>query len=256
MKLTHPLLQQIQKNPPDAAVILGSGLGSFTEHVEIQFTIPYSEIEGFPAVTVAGHHGELVAGTLRGKTVLAARGRFHHYEGYAMKEILTLVRLFSELGIPDLVVTNAAGLINTQYGVGDILFIRDCIDFTGLAPQAGDMAYAAATDGELNLLRNVSAALGTNIPQGVYVWTTGPSYETPAEIRYMAARGGDLVGMSTMPEIIFAREAGMRVFPFSCATNFAAGISDRALSHEEVFETADRVKEKLSGIVSELVAQL
>ena len=257
MNISHPFLESLlngsSMSKPEIAVILGSGLGSFTEEMDIIKSIPYEEIEGFPKVTVAGHSGEMIYGKMAGKFILAAKGRFHYYEGYNLDEILTLMSFFKDMQIKSVIVTNAAGLINTEYNVGDFLFIDNCIDFTGLAEQVGDIKFSHASKDERHAAMEAAAKIDLSLGSGTYVWTTGPSYETPAEISYMLDMGGDLVGMSTMPEIIYARKNDMKVYPLSCATNFAAGISEYSLSHEEVFETAERVKEQLSRYISELI---
>jgi len=239
-----------------AAVILGSGLGSFTEGLEILQTIAYRDISGFPDVTVKGHSGEMILGrSPGGQTVLAAKGRFHYYEGHDMEAILTLVRHFHLLGVTRLIVTNAAGLIDSSRKVGDIFFIERCIDLTGLAGQAGDPGSAECTAAERELAFRAARRTGLDLGSGVYAWTTGPSYETPAEIRHFSGLGANLVGMSTMPELIYAREHGMQVIGLSCATNFAAGITKNPLTHQEVFEAADKIKDTLSQYVQELVSQ-
>ena len=260
MKINHPyllnLLSEQKLEKIETAVILGSGLGSFTDKMEILKKIPYSDIEGFPEVTVAGHSGELIHGIIAGKEILTAKGRFHYYEGYNLKKVLTLVSFFEAMNIKNLIVTNAAGLMDTNYGTGAILFIKNCIDFTGLASQVGDLSLAKASQEEEKFAMKAAEDISMDIGIGNYVWTTGPSYETPAEIQYMIEKGGDLVGMSTMPEIMLAHKLKMKVFPLSCATNLAAGLSKNTLNHQEVFDTAERVKDTLAAYVSQLIKNL
>lgn len=230
------------------AVVLGSGLNDLVDSIDIIRSIPYSDIPGFPQSTVAGHDGSFILGTYEGITILAAKGRFHYYEGYSMDELLTLVDVFNMLNISNIVVTNAAGLINPEYKPGDILMIKNGLDTTHMLSD-DDMAFAEISQEESDVIQTASNRSGVMIGTGIYVWTTGPSYETPTEIEYFSSLGGDLVGMSTLPEIIHARKAGMRVYPFSCATNWAAGISENPLTHEEVTETADRVKHDLTSFI-------
>lgn len=234
-------------------IVLGSGLGPLVEEIDIEQTIHYQTIEGFPQSTVEGHAGNFVLGRLDGIRVIAAQGRFHYYEGYSLDELLSIVRFFNEAGVKHVIITNAAGLMNVQYSEGDILAITDCIDFTKKASETGSVNSAKIRQEEQFLIELARTQSGVMIGEGVYVWTTGPSFETPAEIRYMTSIGGDVVGMSTMPELIYAREHGMDVFPFSVATNFAAGISKNVLTHEEVKETADRIREPFIKYIRTLI---
>ncbi len=233
---------------PKIGIVLGSGLNNLLDSIQIEKTLSYADIPGFPHSTVPGHEGAFVLGKTRGIQILAAKGRFHFYEGYDLESVLSIMKSFRSVGIEKVIITNAAGLMNEKHKPGDILLINDCIDMTKqtavlqpdtrlISQEEQDIAFKAS---ELS-----DVALG----QGTYVWTTGPSYETPAEIRYFQSLGGDLVGMSTMPEIMWARENGMKVFPFSCATNWAAGISPQPLTHEEVNETAQHVREDLTNYI-------
>ncbi len=236
-------------------VILGSGLGDYAEALEDAKVLSYSEIPGFPVSTVPGHAGQFCVGTLHGKRVAMMRGRFHYYEGYSLWDVTLPVRVMQRLGVKTLIITNAAGGVNTGFDPGDLMVISDCFGMTGANPLFGpnldefgprfpDMSKAF--DGELRALAHRCAkARGTTLREGVYVQCSGPCYETPAEIRMLRVLGADAVGMSTVPEVIVARHGGLRVLGISCITNMAAGILDQPLNHEEVMETSERVKHTL-----------
>lgn len=233
---------------PLIGIVLGSGLNNLLDSIEIEKTLSYADIPGFPQSTVSGHEGAFVLGKTNRVQILAAKGRFHYYEGYNLDDVLSIMNSFKALGIKHVIITNAAGLINKNYVPGDILLIKDCIDMT---KQTASLKAGTAliNKNEEDLAKLAADRSNVKLGEGVYVWTTGPSYETPAEIEYFSSIGGDLVGMSTMPEIMYAREKGMNVYPFSCATNWAAGISTQALTHEEVSETAHRVREDLTHYI-------
>lgn len=250
----------------DIAVVLGSGLGDYVEALQDARMIPYSEIPGFPASTVAGHAGELWAGTLHGKRVLMMRGRFHSYEGHPLSDVVLPIRAMARMGVKDVILTNAAGAVNVDFAPGDLMLITDFINFSGknpltgpnvdeLGPRFPDMSRAY--DKRLRAIA-AEAALerGITLREGVYAWFNGPTYETPAEIRMARVLGADAVGMSTVPETIAAVHAGMRVLGVSCLTNMAAGILDAPLSHQEVMETGERVRgtfrELLDGVIEKL----
>lgn len=214
--------------------------------------IPYGDIPHFPVSTVAGHKGQFVVGKLEGREVLCMQGRFHYYEGYDLKQVTLPVRVMKLLGIGTLIVTNAAGGINTGFRPGNLMLIEDHLNLTGENPLIGENLEAfgerffdmtVAYDREYRTLaENLAAELDIPLQKGVYAWLTGPNYETPAEIRYLRTIGADAVGMSTVPEVLVARHCGLRVCGISCITNLAAGMGEGLLSHEEVKETADRVK--------------
>jgi len=236
---------------PRVGLILGSGLGDYANSLEGAVKIPYADIPGFLTSTVEGHAGQFVAGRRGGMTVLAMQGRFHFYEGYAQSEITIPVRVMSKLGIDTLVVTNAAGGVNTSFAEGALVAITDHINYSGQNPLIGqnldefgprfpDMTNIYTKALRTRLLEKTSAE-GIDLAEGVYVMFSGPSYETPAEIRFTRAMGGDVVGMSTVPEAIVASHCGMRVLGISCVTNMAAGVLDQPLDHSEVVETANRV---------------
>ena len=249
---------------PEIGLILGSGLGFFADdRIEVVGRLPYGEIEGFPVSTVEGHAGQFVYGTIGGKRVICMQGRFHFYEGYSMAELTSPIRLMHALGVRTLYVTNAAGGIHPDYAPGDFMLLRDHINALGTNPLIGwqgsegvrfpDMSEVY--DGELRAgLRAWAEEEGVALREGVYLAATGPSYETPSEVRAFATLGADAVGMSTVPEAIVARKLAMRVLAISCITNAAAGISKTPLSHEEVTETADRVRPQFADLLTAAIA--
>ncbi|WP_425453962.1 purine-nucleoside phosphorylase [Paenibacillus flagellatus] len=251
---------------PEVGLILGSGLGVLADAMEDVTVIHYEEIPHFPVSTVEGHAGELLVGTIGGKKAVLMKGRFHLYEGYDVTAVSFPVRVMKALGVRSLLLTNAAGGVNTSYRPGDLMLIRDHINFMFRNPLIGrneeslgvrfpDMseAYSAKLRG---LAKETAESLGLELQEGVYAGLLGPSYETPAEIRMLRAIGADAVGMSTVPETIVARHAGIDVLGVSCITNMAAGILDQPLSHAEVVETAERVKESFLGFVSAVIPKL
>ena len=255
---------KINNVPISIGMVLGSGLGDLANEVEDKIIIPYSEIPHFPVSTVVGHAGRLVIGKLSGKQVLVMQGRFHFYEGYPMDTVVFPVRMMRVLGIKDLLLTNAAGCVNTAWTPGDLMIISDHIKLIADNPLRGpnpdelgqrffDMGTAYPAE-----LRAVAHAcgerLGIPLRDGIYQLFTGPSFETPAEVRFARMCGADAVGMSTVPEAIAARHAGMRVLGISCLTNMAAGILDQPLNHEEVLETGERVKNSFGTLVKAIVA--
>jgi len=251
---------------PEIGLIMGSGLGVLGDHLENAVTIPYSDIPYFPLSTVEGHAGELLIGTLSGKTVVLMRGRFHMYEGYGPELTAFPVRVMKALGVKILLVTNAAGGINTDFDSGNLMLISDHINMTGKNPLIGP------NDGELGvrfpdmseayskrlraLAREIAESQGFTLREGVYAGLLGPTYETPAEIRMLRVLGADAVGMSTVAEVIAARHSGLEVIGISCISNMAAGILDQPLSHAEVMETTERVKSQFLGLVNGLIAAM
>lgn len=251
---------------PTVGLILGSGLGVLAEEVENPIKIKYNEIPGFPVSTVEGHAGQLVIGELKGVNVLAMQGRFHYYEGYSLDEVTLPVRVMKALGIETVVVTNAAGGVNRTFTPGDLMLITDHINNAGANPLIGpndnqlgvrfpDMS-TAYTPSLQELVHDVAKDLSIELKEGVYVWNSGPTYETPAEIRMLDKVGGDAVGMSTVPEVIVARHAEMNVIGISCISNMAAGILDQPLSHEEVIETTEKAREDFLSLVKGIVERL
>jgi len=253
---------------PRIGIVLGSGLGAVAEAVASQVFVPYSEIPHFPQSTVEGHSGRIVAGLLGGVPVVVMQGRVHYYEGYSPQQVTFPMRVLGRLGIENVILTNAAGGINSNYQIGQLVLLADHINMLGFNPLIGpnearfgdgkktglrffDMTEAYSV--ELRALAQRAAkSEGFALHEGVYLATSGPSFETPAEIRAFRALGADLVGMSTVPETIVARHMGIRVLGISCVTNLAAGISATQLSHQEVFETGSRVQHQLAGLLTRL----
>lgn len=251
---------------PEVGLILGSGLGILAEEIEDSVIIPYQEIPNFPVSTVEGHAGRLVIGRLEGKPVVAMQGRFHYYEGYSMQKLTLPVRVMKMLGVEKLLVTNAAGGVNRNFNPGDFMIITDHVNLMGDNPLRGqnleefgprfpDMTEAYNHE-LIKLAERVGAEKGIMIRKGVYAALSGPSYETPAEIRFLASNGFDAVGMSTVPEVIVANHMGLDVLGISCITNMAAGILARPLNHEEVMETAERVKPKFITLVRGILKEI
>jgi purine-nucleoside phosphorylase len=250
---------------PKVAVVLGSGLGFLTEHIEEAARIPYQDVPGFPATTVIGHGAELVAGRLAGKQVLAQSGRFHLYEGHDAAVTVLPVRAFAALGIDTLLLTNAAGGIRRTFSSGTVMLIADHINLTFRNPLTGPVLpgeerfpdMSAPYDASLRAVaREVARERRVALDEGVYVQLLGPSYETPAEIRMLDRLGADAVGMSTVVEVIAGRARGLRCLGFSVVTNLAAGISPKKLNHAEVMETANRVRNELAALVEGVIEQL
>ncbi len=251
---------------PRAGVVLGSGLGEFANRVADAVAIPYGEIPHFRQAGVAGHAGRLVLGTVGGVPVAVLQGRCHYYEGHDIEDVVFPVRVLGKLGVGGLLLTNAAGGIGKALRPGDLMVIRDHINLMGLNPLRGanderlgprfpDMS-AVYDPAFQESIAAAQAALGLQPKKGVYLALSGPSYETPAEIRMLAALGADAVGMSTVPEAICARHLGLRVAGVSCITNLAAGISAQPLSHREVTETAERVKNDFIRLLELVIPKL
>lgn len=251
---------------PEIGLILGSGLGVLAESIEDAVTIPYEDVPHFPVSTVEGHAGELLIGTFMNKPVLLMKGRFHMYEGYEAGTVSFPVRVMKALGVGTLIVTNAAGGINAEFAPGDLMLIQDHINFmfknpligpndAQIGPRFPDMSEAYTRDLR-RIAQRVAAREGIPLKEGVYIGLLGPSYETPAEIRMLRTLGADAVGMSTVPETVAARHAGLNVLGISCISNMAAGMLDQPLSHQEVVETGERVKETFIRLVKGIVAEL
>ena len=248
---------------PELGVILGSGLGGFANLVQERVIIPYNDIPHFPISTVEGHAGQLVFGKVEGRKVVVMQGRFHFYEGYTMQEVTFPIRVMQVLGVTGLVVTNAAGGINPDFNQGDLILIKDHLNLMGdnplrganlsdLGPRFPDLSNAYNKDWRQKALA-IAEKLGLNPQEGVYAAMSGPNYESPAEIRFLRTIGADMVGMSTVPEVIAANHGGMQVLGISCVTNMAAGILGQKLSHVEVMETAGRIEKQFVHFVQELV---
>lgn len=251
---------------PEIGLILGSGLGVLADSLEEAVTVDYSEIPHFPVSTVEGHAGELLLGKIGGRPVLLMKGRFHMYEGYQGETVTFPIRVMKKLGITGLLVTNAAGGVNTSYDPGDLMLISDHLNMTGTNPLIGPnhkelgVRFPDMSEGYSKRLRaiakEIAASQGLKLQEGVYAGLLGPSYETPAEIRMLRVLGADAVGMSTVSEVVIARHSGIEVLGISCISNMAAGILDQPLSHEEVMETTDRVKQQFLKFVIQLIPQM
>ena len=247
--------------PPEIGIVLGSGLGALAEQVEGKTVAPYTNIAGFPMSTVAGHAGQLIVGKLAGRTVAVLRGRWHLYEGYEPTQVTIGVRSLARWGVRTLVVTNAAGGVSPRLVAGDLMLITDQINLTGQSPLVGMPAFvdmSAAYDPSFRESALAAAReCGVELKQGVYAGMAGPQYETPAEVRMLAAIGADAVGMSTVLETIAARHAGIRVLGLSCITNAAAGGATGAgVDHKEVLKTGAAVSERFAKLVRATLPKL
>jgi len=260
------LIRQRTSIQPEMGLILGSGLGFLADSVDGAEAIGYGELPGFPVSTVEGHASRLVLGQLSGRQVAIMQGRFHYYEGYTMERITLGVRLLGRLGAKIIIVTNAAGAIRGDLRPGDLMLISDHINLMGtnpligpnldhLGPRFPDMSDAYSRDLR-EQARRVADAEGVELREGVYAAFSGPSYETPAEIRMLAKVGADAVGMSTIPEVIAAVHLGLKVLGISCISNLASGISKKPLTHDEVKETALKARDKFTRLLMALVGQV
>lgn len=255
-------IKNIINETPEIGIILGSGLGDFGETIENKITISYKDIPDFPVSTVPGHEGCLIFGKVENKNVVAMQGRIHYYEGQGIDKVVYPIKVMAELGINKLLVTNACGGVNTSFKPGDLMLIRDHINFSGQNPLIGpndeagprfpDMSYAYSKELR-DKARAVSNECGINLQEGVYMYFTGPTYETPSEVKLARILGADAVGMSTVPEVIVARHRGIEVLGISCITNMAAGILDQPLNHEEVIEVSNRIKGNFKKFVKEVI---
>ena len=251
---------------PQIGLILGSGLGSFAEELSEGIHIPYTVIPFFPRSTAIGHAGQMVIGYVGNVPVAAMQGRVHLYEGYSAQQVAFPVRVFGHMGIRVVVVTNAAGGINLEYKQGALVLISDHINLQGQNPLVGpnddrfgvrfpDMTQAYSKPLR-EIARGAAQRMGNNLAEGVYAALLGPSYETPAEIRYLRTIGADLVGMSTVPEVVAASHMGIKVLAISCVANMAAGILDKPLSSVEVFETTERVRGDFVALLRAVIAEI
>lgn len=252
-------IRSVTDTVPEVGLILGSGLGILADLVQDAVTIAYQDIPHFPQSTVEGHAGELLIGTIEERPVVLMKGRFHMYEGYGPELTAFPVRVMQAIGVKQLLVTNAAGGVNTSYKPGDLMLISDHLNMTGRNPLIGPndnqlgVRFPDMTEAYSKRLRaiakEVAANQGFTFQEGVYAGLLGPNYETPAEIRMLRTCGADAVGMSTVSEVLVARHAGLEVLGISCISNMAAGILDQPLSHDEVMETAEQVKEHFLKLV-------
>lgn len=250
----------------EVGIVLGSGVGPLVRILQEQQALDYADIPHFPTPTVAGHSGKLIWGKVDGRPVYAFSGRFHYYEGHDPETVILPMRVLHKLGAKAVILTNAAGGINTSFQPGDLMLIQDHINLTGYNPLRGmnspewgqrfpDMCYAYDREyGEL--LKTIAREQRVRLQQGVYCGLSGPNFETPAEIRMLRILGADAVGMSTVPEVLAANQMGLRILAVSCISNMAAGILNQALSHEEVNETSRRVEDEFSGLMAEFLRRM
>jgi purine-nucleoside phosphorylase len=267
--VSHPAAEFIESRAPlrpRVAVVLGSGLGGFADALEAPVVIPYGELPGWPPSTAVGHAGKLSIGTVDGLPVAVLAGRAHLYEGYSAKQVVYGIRALYECGIESLVLTNASGGVNPAFGPGTLVLISDHINLMGTSPLIGpndnslgqrfpDMSEAYSKRYR-QVAREAGKDIGLELPEGVYAGLMGPSYETPAEIRYLRAIGADLVGMSTVLEAIAANHMEMKVLGISCATNFAAGVVDQKLDHKEVLEVGAAAQGKMTELLRRVLPRL
>ena len=266
IQATKLAIQQQVTTTPEIAIILGSGLGGLTEVVEVEKEINYADIPHFPLATVEGHSGKLVIGNLGGKSVIMLSGRFHYYEGYDMETITFPVRVAKALGAHTIIVSNAAGGMNAAYKIGDIVAITDHINLFPEHPLRGPNDDRLGTrfpdmsepyDKKLiNLAQSIGNEQGLDIKRGVYIGLTGPTFETPAEYKWLHTIGGDLVGMSTVPEVIVARHSSMRVFAASVVTDLGIPGHVETITHEEVLAAANAAAPKLAKLVETLIERM
>jgi purine-nucleoside phosphorylase len=248
------------------ALVLGSGLGAFADDLQDAVAIPYGEIPGFALSTVEGHVGRLVLGRVEGVPVAAMQGRFHYYEGYSFDEVIFPMRTFGALGVKSVIVTNASGGINISFDQGALMVISDHLNLMGVNPLRGphdarfgerfpDMTEVYARDYQ-EIAVEEARAMGLELRRGIYAALSGPSYETPAEIRMLRILGADAVGMSTVPEAIAARQMGIKVLGISCITNMAAGVVGQPINHQEVMETGERVHDTFKELLRRVIPKL
>ncbi|MCD7739738.1 MAG: purine-nucleoside phosphorylase [Candidatus Gastranaerophilales bacterium] len=257
--------EKIKDFKPEIGIILGSGLGDFAEEFGSEF-ISYNEIPGFERSNVLGHKGQLAFAKIENKNVVMMQGRYHFYEGYSMQTVTYPVKVMKKLGVEILIITNAAGAVTKGYIPGSLMFITDHINLMGTNPLIGknddllgirfpDMSEIYSKE-LLEKAENAAKKLNIKYEKGVYAATTGPSYETPAEIKMFGLLGANAVGMSTAPEAIVANYCGLKVLGISCLTNYAAGISENHLNHKEVIDTANKVKENFKNLILEIITTL
>jgi purine-nucleoside phosphorylase len=263
---TTQFIQSKVKEQATTAIILGSGLGNLATKIEVDFEIPYKEIPHFPVSTVEGHKGRLILGKLNGKSVWVMEGRFHFYEGYTPEQVAYPVRVLKLLGVENLLLSNAAGGVNPNYAVGDLMILRDHISFFTINPLIGKNEAALGTrfpdmsepyaDSFIQKAKSIAAANQIHLHEGVYVGVTGPTFETRAEYKLIKAVGGDVVGMSTVQENIAAVHCGMKVFAISVVTDLGIREDNNVITHEEVLEAANAAEPKLTLIFSELLKEI
>ena len=239
---------------PLTAVILGSGLGKFVTSMEDRISISYTDIPNYPRSTISGHAGEWVFGYIKRKPIICASGRFHYYEGFSMEEIILPVSVIHALGCKQIIITNAAGCLKKDWQIGDLMLIRGYLDYTfSLKKGKPEIVDIKMDDEKLNQIHTAASELGLQLREGIYTWSLGPSYETPAEIQDIISLGGNAAGMSTVPEMMKAQEVGLEIVGISCLTNYGAGMDGSTLSHSDVLETSHRANDVFSRLISEIV---
>ena len=257
-------IRALSKQRPTVAIVLGSGLGALADEVQAADRIPYDRIPGWKRSTAPGHSGQLVIGSLEGKTVAVMKGRLHYYEGYAMTEVTFPIRVFKAMGIETVILTNACGGLNPSYHAGDLVVINDHINFMpenplrganddALGPRFPDMVGTYTEE-----LRTLAHSVDGDLREGVYVAVAGPNFETPAELRMLRRWGADAVGMSTVPEVLVARHAGMRILAIATVTDMATGLPGLIshVTHEEVLAVADKAGKRLGNVIKGVVRRL
>lgn len=263
---TKAFLQKEYPETPSVGIVLGSGLGNFATKIKVEKEIPYHQIPHFPVSTVQGHSGKLIFGTLGGKKVVAMAGRFHFYEGYTMDQVVYPIRVFKALGVQTVLLSNAAGGVNPNFKVGDLMIIHDHIHFSipnpligknieELGPRFPDMSEPYSKE-FIRMAKDIAKELNYPVREGVYYAVTGPTFETHAEYKMIHILGGDAVGMSTVPEVIVAIHGGMKVFAMSVITDIGIRDMDNTITHEEVLEAAHAAEPKLTAIYEKLIERL
>lgn len=266
MKESVDYIKEKVKNIPKIVIVLGSGLGSLSNDIQDKTIINYKDIPNFPISTVAGHKGELIFGTLEGIPVIAMNGRFHYYEGYDLFKVTYPIRIFKLLGVKSIILTNAAGGINTSFKKGDLMIIRDQLSFFAESVLRGpnmeefgerfiDMSNLYDKE-YINILKDVMTNILGDYKEGVYAYMKGPTYETPAEIRALRILGADAVGMSTVPEAVVAHHSSIKIAGISCITNMAAGVTNEVLTHEDVKKTAIKAEENFKKVIKEFIKRV
>ena len=258
-------IHSVKKASPTVGVVLGSGLGDFVDKMENKTIIPFNDIPHFKKVTVKGHDGKLILGTVKGVEVAALQGRFHVYEGHDMEDVVFPIRVLAKLGIDIVILTNAAGGVNLNYAPGDLVILTDHLNLTGKNPLVGpnddsigprfpDMSNTYNPE-LVKILKDTSDELNIKTQTGVYVGVLGPTYETPAEIKMFRILGGDVVGMSTVPEVIIANHIGLKVCGVSCVTNMGAGIVNKKLDHDDIKDEALKVMDNFTSLLNNSIAK-